>query len=268
MKRLRSRISMTGWIGVAILGCAPSAGAHAQQDEWCEPGERDSGRTCEVREFELSASGDLTVDATPNGGVSVYAWDRNEVRVLARVVARGEDGARAAEIADDVTISTRGTIEADGPRTGRRESWSVSYRIWVPASYDLDLESRNGGLGVEGVKGSLHLSTTNGGIHLEDVAGDVTARTTNGGLSVVLSGNGWDGRGLDAQTTNGGVTLELPEGYSAHLEAGTRNGGFTLDVPITVSGRIGKRIAADLGSGGAPIRVTTVNGGIRIKQAQ
>lgn len=264
MKRFRARIPMVGLVGAAILGCAPSAGAVAQQDDWCDADDRDSRRTCEVREFEVSTSGHLRVDATPNGGVSVYAWDRNEVRILAKVVVRGEDGARAAEIADDISISTRGTIEADGPRTGRGESWSVSFRIWVPSSYDLDLESRNGGLGVEGVEGTLDLLTTNGGIHLEDVAGDVSARTTNGGLSVVLSGSAWDGAGLDAQTTNGGVTLVVPDGYSAHLEAGTRNGGLTIDVPITVSGRFGRRIAADLGAGGAPIRVTTVNGSIRI----
>jgi hypothetical protein len=60
------------------------------------------------------------------------------------------------------------------------------------------------------------------------------------------------------------VNLVVPEGYSAHLEAATTNGGFSVDFPITVSGRIGRRLSADLGSGGAPVRVVTTNGGVRV----
>jgi hypothetical protein len=46
-------------------------------------------------------------------------------------------------------------------------------------------------------------------------------RTTNGGVKVALTGSQWDGEGLDVTTTNGGVTLEVPSDYNAHLETGT-----------------------------------------------
>ena len=254
------------WIGLMVLA-APVA-LVAQERDWCEDsGDQDRARYCEVREFTLAASGSIEVDGRPNGGISVEAWDRNEVLVQARVVGNAEEDVRAREIASQVEVQTSGTVRAEGPDTERREWWSVSYRIFVPGNYDLNLTSMNGGIGVSGVSGSLELETTNGGLHLADVGGDVHGRTTNGGLHVELSGDRWQGDGLEAQTTNGGVTLEIPEGYSANLEAETTHGGFSVDFPVTVSGKIGKRISTALGSGGAPIRVITTNGGVRVQRS-
>jgi len=238
----------------------------AQSRDWCAEQTRDD-RYCEVREFTLAAHGSLSVDAAPNGGIEVVAWDRNEVRVLARVTARGDDGAEARDLASDVSIDTNGTIRASGPRTRGDRGWSVSYRISVPARTDLDLESINGGLRVEGVSGELRLDTTNGGIALREVAGDVRAKTTNGGVTVSLSGSRWEGAGLEAVTTNGVVDLSLPDGYSAHLEVGTTHGGMDFEFPVTVSGRIRRTVSADLGSGGAPLRLRTTNGGVRVRRA-
>lgn len=237
------------------------------QSEWCVDEDR-RNRHCEVREFTLRADGSLAVDAKPNGGIQVTAWDRNEVRVLAKVVSRADSEAQAEDLASEIAIETGRTIRADGPRTDDDTSWSVSYRIMVPRNTDLDLSSTNGGVGVEGVDGSMELSTTNGGISLVDLSGDVSARTTNGGLSVRLSGSRWDGAGLEATTTNGGIDLAIPEGYSARLESQTRNGGFDVDFPVTVQGRLRRAISTDLGSGGAPINVRTTNGGVHVRRVR
>jgi DUF4097 and DUF4098 domain-containing protein YvlB len=110
------------------------------------------------------------------------------------------------------------------------------------------------------------METQNGGIHLDAVNGDVVAETMNGGLHVALDGDRWEGKGLDATTTNGGVRVSVPRDYSAHLETGTVNGGVDIDFPVTVQGRIGRRISTDLGRGGATIRVMTQNGGVVIKR--
>lgn len=259
----------SAWIGLLCLAVPPTPGV--AQEDWCDDadyGDRDRPGHCEVRELRLDAVGALDLDASPNGGISVRASDRDEVRILARVVARAETAERAREIASGVEVEVdRDRVHASGPRTGRREHWSVSYRVSVPESYDLDLHSTNGGVSVEGVSGRMELRTTNGGIRLERVAGDVGGRTTNGGIHVELAGDRWDGAGLDVETTNGGVTLEVPEGYAADLEAGTTNGGFSVDFPITVQGRLGRTIETELGGGGAPIRVMTTNGGVRIRKA-
>ena len=257
-------------VGVAAILVAPAAvgqGRVLADHEWCDRGDRDRGWACEVREFTLSASGSLDVDARPNGGIRVEGWDRSEIHLLAKVSAQADSDSDAGNILSEVQLDVSGSsVDADGPRTDRNESWSVSYRVSVPRRIDLSLESTNGGISISQVSGDLEFSTTNGGVKLADVAGNVHGRTTNGGLTVELSGSEWQGTGLDAATTNGGVVLVLPDGYNAHLEAGTRNGGLHFDFPVTVQGRIDRNISTDLGSGGAPIRVRTTNGGVTVKK--
>jgi DUF4097 and DUF4098 domain-containing protein YvlB len=142
----------------------------------------------------------------------------------------------------------------------------VSYHIYVPRQYNLDATTQNGGVSVENVRGEMTFEATNGGISLAHVGGDVHAETRNGGVSAVLSGNSWQGRGLDLRTTNGGVTLRLPRNYNALLETGTTNGGMRVDFPVTLQGNIGRRISTRLGAGGPLVRVITMNGGVRVSQ--
>lgn len=229
-------------------------------------GDDDYRQYCEVRDQTMPA-GPLDVNAGPNGGITVEAWDRNEIRVRAIVRANAATDERAKALAAGVEIQAGGgRVEATGPDTSRREWWSVSYRINVPRANDLDLSTRNGGVTISGVSGNLRFDTTNGGVRLSDLGGSVNGRTTNGGLTVNLGGTQWDGEGIDVQTSNGAVSLAIPEGYNAALEARTNNGGMRVDFPITVQGEImGRRgINATLGSGGPTVRVRTSNGAVRI----
>ena len=235
---------------------------------------RDSGwdddyyRTCEVRE-EAMAAGPLIVDAGRNGGVQVEGWDRNEIRVRAVVTANARNEADAKQLASAVQVQVGGgKVTATGPTTERRQWWSVSYRINVPRRNDLDLSANNGGVSISGVSGTIRFDTTNGGVRLNELSGDVRGETRNGGLNVVLSGDRWDGAGLDVETSNGGVTLTVPEGYNADLTTRTVNGSFRTDFPMTIQGELSPRqgITTTLGSGGAPVRVRTTNGGLRINK--
>jgi hypothetical protein len=246
-----------------------ATGARAQDaGKWCEESyDDDDDRYCEVREETLPATGSVTVDAGQNGGVSVAGWDRGDVRVQAKVHARAETQARARQIAQEVSILTDGgTIRAEGPKGGVDEGWAVSFRLSVPARTDLSLETMNGGIGIEGVSGDLDFRAVNGGVSLVDVSGHVNGSTTNGGLSIELTGDAWDGEGLDVETTNGGVDLQIPEGYSARLETGTVNGRLEIGFPVTVQGRLGKALTTELGSGGKLIRAKTTNGGVKISR--
>ena len=159
-----------------------------------------------------------------------------------------------------------GRVYATGPDNMRRESWSVSYRINVPKKNDLDLCANNGGITIVDVTGNMRFDTTNGGVKLQDIGGRVNGETRNGGLNVTLSGTKWDGEGLDVETSNGGVTLAIPENYNTELETRTVNGGLRVDFPITVQGELTGRkgFSTTLGSGGPLVRVRTTNGGVKI----
>ena len=93
-------------------------------------------------------------------------------------------------------------------------------------------------------------------------------RTTNGGVEAELTGDTWEGTGLDLETTNGGVRLRIPEDYSARLETGTVNGGIDIDFPVTVQGRIGREFSTTLGGGGPLLRAETTNGHVRISRGR
>ncbi len=164
-------------------------------------------------------------------------------------------------------------------KSGKRRRRSVSFEVRVPNNTDLQLKAHNGGISIRSVEGTLDFETTNGGVNLSSVAGNVKGRTTNGGVNVTLSGNAWRGSGLDVQTSNGGVNLSLPETYAANIETGTVNGGFNSNIPaLNVTredlqgekmGRArGVKINTAINGGGAPIRVVTTNGGIRINASE
>ena len=254
----------------ALLSFALATSANGQDaKEWCAKSyDGDGERFCEVREQTLPATGSLDIDAGNNGGIKVTGGSRTDIHLQARVHATAETQERAHEIASAVAISTDGgTIKASGPKTGKKEWWSVSFRVSVPTRTDLSLETLNGGIGITGVSGALKFRAVNGGVSLVDVAGDVSGSTTNGGLSVELTGNEWRGEGLDVRTTNGGVHLAIPDGYSARLETGTVNGRLEIDFPVTIQGRIDKMLTTDLGDGGQLIRARTTNGGVQISRS-
>jgi hypothetical protein len=229
----------------------------------------DRGHACEVRDTRLAApSGPLQIDASPNGGIRVEGWDQADVLIRAIVHTNAETDAEARDLLSRVQVTAAGTtVSADGPdRDGsrRRSGWSVSFEVWAPRRTALDLRAHNGGVSLVGMRGESRFTTRNGGVTLDEVNGHVVGHTQNGGVTVRLSGQRWDGTGLDVETTNGGVSLTLPREFSAALDVSTVNGGVRTDLPVTVQGRVDRQIRATLGSGGSPLTLRTTNGGVRI----
>ncbi len=238
-------------------------------DNW--NGDRPS--RCVVKEQTIPAvSGVITVDGKTNGGVSVKGWDRAEIFIRSKIQTWGETDSEAQALIGQIRVETGGgQIYAEGPSTredrGRGDrGWAVSFEVFVPRNSNLSLKTYNGGVSIAEVRGQIEFDALNGGVSLKRVAGNVRGQTVNGGLSIELTGNRWDGEGLNVKTMNGGVSMTIPEDYSARLETGTVNGGLRVDFPITVQGKIERELSTDLGSGGTTIRATTTNGGVTIRR--
>jgi len=264
------------WTLLALLALAPVAPAAAadlrvvDDEEWCrQEGENDDrAQHCEVRETAVSAGGLIAVDARPNGGIAVHGWDRPEARLRVKIVATADTEAEARDIAGAVQVETGGTVKATGPARSRGRGWYASFRLDVPRAARLRLQADNGGLHLEHFAGEAELHTVNGGIHVDGGGGHLQGETVNGGIHLNLAGKGWEGQGLTLRTTNGGLHVEVPNGYSARLEASTVNGGIHDEVAGAEHGqrRRGGRVEADLGAGGPLLRVETTNGGLHLER--
>jgi hypothetical protein len=279
--RTLAALFIAGGLAAPALAQSPQL-RPAQDDSWCNKDDSGWGRgsrTCAVFEASWAAGGPISVDASPNGGIKVSGWDRNEIRLRAKLVTQADDDGAARELASGVQIHAGAKIYAEGPESGRNRSWSVSYQLQVPEGAALSLRSLNGGIHLEDVSGDLNFTTTNGGLHLKNVGGKVAGRTTNGGLHVELTGTEWRGEGLDLVTTNGGIHVEVPRGYNAHLDLATTNGAVhapgmkTSGSDDEEDGEDGssyrrhrrrRTVNVDLGSGGRLLRLRTTNGGVHV----
>lgn len=277
-------MQVCGWVrhgavtaAMLVVAAVPTLDAQATDREdahWLNDCRSERGwhrheRFCELRVQHLGRPTDaLRVDGQENGGVEVTGWDRDSVELHALIDVEAASDDEARDIASKVSIVTgNGSIHADGPGRFHRNSWTVSYRIYVPRHSNLALTTINGPVSVEGVTGRMDLRATNGPIGLERVGGDVHARAENGPLDVTLDGTRWNGTGLDAETENGPVELTLPKEYAAHLETGTENGPMEVNFPMTVQGHVDLRhLTLDIGGGGPTVRVVTTNGPVSVRK--
>lgn len=229
-----------------------------------------------------------------NGAVTLEAWDRNEVHIMAekKVKAGDADVARKymSQLKINITQDAGGLrIDTQYPRRqgdgffdwmfGKDVNANVTYRLQVPRRAALQIESVNGGISVTGTRGKANLETVNGGIKVQNVQGDMVLDTTNGGIEVIRSAGalkaGSTNGGIDAElsdlrdgseirltSTNGGINLRLPRDARLSIDAGTTNGRVRSDLPID-GGQPGKRsLKGDLNGGGGTLYVRTTNGSI------
>ncbi|HEX6864158.1 MAG TPA: DUF4097 family beta strand repeat-containing protein [Thermoanaerobaculia bacterium] len=243
--------------------------------------------------YPLQAGGELRVENT-NGGITVEAWDRNEVRVEAVKQVRADSAEKAREGMKLLRIDVKPSAgalqiltrypknEGDGFfdwLSGNSLSMSVTYKIKAPRELVAHLESTNGGVRLVGTRGRAELSTTNGGASVEDVEGNIRMRSTNGGLIVTNAAGSLDGittnGGITAQltevdgdislrTTNGGVTLKLPENLRATVDIATSNGGIHSDLAVAGGEKTKRSLTGDINGGGGKLVVRSTNGGVRI----
>jgi hypothetical protein len=199
-----------------------------------------------------------------NGTVEVQTWDRDEVEVRAvKTAKRKESDLDLVSIdvdakRDSVSVTTR-YPQNEGVEV------AVEYVVHVPHRAHVEhLGTVNGTLRVAGVEAVEDLRTVNGNIEVYEGGGSVHAHTTNGNVHLELL-HLLDKNGAIAETTNGSLLLAVPADTQADLEARCLNGSFSSELPLSLaSTQRPRETHGKLGKGGVPIRLHTVNGGIRV----
>jgi len=199
-----------------------------------------------------------------NGTVEVQGWDKDvvEVRAVKTAKVRESDLER---VAIDVHAQPNGVAVMTRYPQNEGVEVAVEYTIHVPHGTKVEhLGTVNGTLRVAGVSEVDELHTVNGNIEVYEADSEVHAHTTNGNVHLELS-HVHGVSGTVAETTNGSVILAVPANAQADLEARCLNGNFQSELPLAMEGSLRPReIHGKLGQGGSPIKLHTVNGGIRV----
>ena len=223
--------------------------------------------------YPLTATGRVNI-VNINGNVHINVWDQNSVKVDA--VKRAYSAQRLSEVtidvqsaADMVSIKTKYPEDRNYSGRNREDSWaSVEYTVTMPRRAQLDgAELVNGSLDVQGVQGFVRASLVNGTVKASGLGGEVRLSTVNGSIEANVAALETT-KGVQLTSVNGSVVLVVPSGASADIKASTVHGGITNDFGLAVEDGqfIGHSLNGQIGSGGARIRLTNVNGSIAIKR--
>jgi DUF4097 and DUF4098 domain-containing protein YvlB len=209
-----------------------------------------------------------------NGDVHISSWDRSEVKVDAVKYADTKEQLDAARIEVDAGKDYV-SIRTKYPDHDHTFNWgsgnhpaSVEYTVTVPRGVRLDeISLVNGALDVTGVTGEVRASCVNGRLEAKNLAGEAKLSTVNGRLEA--SFDELASNSVELNSVNGAIALTIPSDSNARIEANTVSGGIDNDFGLHVSHHfVGHNLEGELGSGGAHIHLSDVNGRIDIHHAQ
>lgn len=226
----------------------------------------------------------LRVHAEANGGLYVQGWDHDSYSVtLCKATEEGPDA--ESTLSQIHLVWNAGDLRVSAPSFNG--DWAAHIFIRAPKASSLELDANNGPMTIErvngnlkarvengpitvrGCTGELDLTAHNGPVTLKENSGKQTIHAENGPMSLALSGDSWEGAGLDARTTNGPVTLEVPSGYkSGVVLESDGHGPFQCRASVCSEGRKTwdedvKRV--EFGSGPTLVHVSTVNGPVSVR---
>ena len=248
----------------------------------------------ETRDDSFSVNGTSTlVINNDNGWIKVNTGTDTEVRVQATlrgidridyevsqngntitVLAEIDQGWFISNVGVDITITapvnanveletSNGMIGLDGIEGTGTLRTSNGEIVLENVKGDFEGETSNGKIEVDTLEGTAFLRTSNGGLNLEEVIGEVDAETSNGGIS--YSGDMIAGGDNRLVTSNGNVDVELLGTPSIELDASTNNGDVTSELPITATTTSDDHLVGIIGDGEADLYIESSNGDVTIR---
>ncbi len=256
--RMHSRVSGDGGKPNCFV-----AGAQEKQrdsDEWPEHDAFDQN-------YQLAAGALVKVSGI-NGTVSVETTNSAtaEVHVVRSARTRADLERRhviVEQTAAGLYIHSENDKHGDWEdRGGSGVRQRVTLRL--PRQIELNASGINGRTTVGEVDGPVRLSGINGRVEVAQARGYSDISGINGSVTIMITQLGE--RGIRVSGVNGGVELRFADALNADLHVSGINGSVDADVPnVVVQGRISRtNFNAQIGTGGAPINVSGVNGHVRL----
>jgi hypothetical protein len=204
-----------------------------------------------------------------DGTISVEATPSNEIKLVANVRARGKAPNPRAENQGYFKTDVEGDTLVIGRNRERRfhifgvNDVRIDYELKVPESIAVDLRTVNGRIATRGVAGETSATTVNGEVEIETPgSSEVEAHAINGRVSAKFV---HDFHGAVLRTVNGRVVAVLPQNASFSGDFAQVNGDVEAAFPLSIhSHRGSRRVSGEVNGGRYSLRITTVNGDIKI----
>jgi hypothetical protein len=263
--RIARPLALLAAIGATLIGLSVGrdgwAATSPRHETWNWSGTLTAGRTLEIN----GVNGEIVAEPGTGDRVEVVAdkHGRKHDPALVRI--------KVNQDSEGVTICAvyPGKSSPCEPMhldfSDRANDVEVDFHLKVPPGVAFSANNVNGSVRVRGLSGTLKVRTVNGECEIE-TAGSGQASTVNGSVHATI-GRAAAHDELVFSTVNGSIVLALPATLDADVSGSTVNGGIQSDFPATTRGRWGPRqVTATLGSGGARLTASTVNGSIRLQR--
>jgi hypothetical protein len=160
-------------------------------------------------------------------------------------------------------FSSNGSIEISGMEGVGNFETSNGRIALENVKGDYEAKTSNGRIEVDTMEGNALLRTSNGKLELRDVKGEFDVQTSNG--SIRFLGELIAGGNNRLVTSNGDVDVELQGTPNVSLDAETSNGKVTSELPITATSTGDAHLVGTIGDGEADLHVRTSNGDVKIR---
>ncbi len=249
-------------------------------------------RTMTRRETKrLGHGGTLTINGAPEGSITIEAWPKSEVEIVAEIEVSANTEEELAQLAavnsfilesnfNHLRVNTVGTHDRKYMKNAARDfpkkllslPWKIDYRLRVPAVVDLVITTGSGPLTLTGVDGSVRLTTGGGASVLTLVGGDFEGTIASGPVNLRVPTRSWRGRGLTLRLISGDLTVELPAGFNGDVNADVLRTGRVENSHPGLAPReddpppTERSLHVRGGGGGAILSFTVVDGALRLTQ--
>jgi hypothetical protein len=215
-----------------------------------------------------NTNGPIEVVAGTSDSVEIHvekSWRHSDPQSVQLVPVLTERGLTICALWDarDKRCNDAGGYGMNGVK---KNDVAIRFTVQLPRNVPIDASTVNGGLEIDGVSAPVEAATVNGRIAVNTSTGPVQATTVNGSIEAnmqtLTSGD------VRLTTVNGSVIAGLPPEINANIDAETVNGRVETDFQVKIIGKISPRhLRGTIGSGGATLKLVTVNGSITLHEA-
>jgi DUF4097 and DUF4098 domain-containing protein YvlB len=203
--------------------------------------------------FPASPGGKLELKLDTGGDIAITGWGERQIAITADVGGRDAD-----EVELSFDPASNGLTIRSTCHKWRGCNASAHFTIKVPERYDVDFDSKGGGVRIEGVEGTMSGKTMGGALTFIRIKGEIHAETMGGEVTVEDS----DADG-NVSTMGGEVAMRNVKG---NIKGSTMGGKVTYD---NVTGRSAagseNKEAMTVSTMGGDIAITGASENVRAK---